>query len=378
MNIGIIAPFDVLSGSSGANDRVFNIAKSISELGASVYVLHHGANKIFNSRFKFIQLKSFRLISGSGNYLHPFNVFFPSAIFNFLKKNSIDIIQCEQPWSAFSTILLSKKNSIPVILDEHNVESSWLRSSSRVPYLACYTQVLEKFSCTQSSLILATSEDDKKRLIQLYNIPKEKIIIVPNGVNLDNFSRITDSQRTLRNKLYAGMKKKIVLFHGTMSARQNFEAANIIIEYIAPQVQDALFVIIGRNAPQWLKNKAKKRLNVLLLGYVSNIEEYILASDLCIAPLLSGSGTRLKIIEYMAAAKPIVSTTIGAEGIPLKSGLNAFILEKVDFNFIDAVRYLLSNDSIAKQLGAEAKQLAKKFDWKSIGKSLFDYTIFSF
>ena len=145
-----------------------------------------------------------------------------------------------------------------------------------------------------------------------------------------------------------------------------------------PKIEDAVFIIIGKNPPEWLKNIALGKANVMVLDYVSNIEDYIVSSDLCIVPICSGSGTRLKILEYMAAGKPIVSTVVGAEGIPLESGVNAILLDKVDSSFVDSVRYLLSNEVVAKELGSAAKRLSMRFSWKCIGKSLYDFYIDAF
>ena len=124
--------------------------------------------------------------------------------------------------------------------------------------------------------------------------------------------------------------------------------------------------------PNWLKIKAKKSKNVLVLGYVPKIEEYILSSDVCIAPIRRGSGIRLKILEYMAAGKPIVSTEVGAEGLPLKTGVNAILCKEVDSNFLNSILNLLQNDEYAHELGLAAKT-AKNFSWEKIGESLYNF-----
>lgn len=373
MKIGIIAPFDVLSVSSGASNRVFNLAKNLSDCGALIYVLHHGPTKVFNVRFHFLHFSPLDIFPGSSNYLHPLNVAYPFSLQCFLKQFKPDIIQCEQPWSMFPTLFFARNLGIPCVLDEHNVEYEWGMSASRLPFLAPVNFTLERIASSNSSLVLATSDVDKNRLVQMYNLSSAKIFVVPNGVDTQRFSTISYTKSQLKKKLGLSSKTKIVFFHGLMNARQNCEAASLIIDFIAPQVSDAIFIIAGKYSPRWLNDKAARQKNVILLGFVPKVEEYIVASDVCIVPVQTGSGTRLKLLEYLAAGKPIVSTVIGAEGIPLKSGVNAILLDKVDSSFVNSVRYLLSNEVVAEELGAAAKRFSEKFSWERIGKSLYDF-----
>ncbi len=116
----------------------------------------------------------------------------------------------------------------------------------------------------------------------------------------------------------------------------------------------------------------RRSKNVSLTGYVSNLLDYIHAADICVVPLRSGSGTRLKILEYMAAGKPIVSTVIGAEGIPVRNHTDAILTKEVDHEFIDSVSQLILDEDFAEKIGASAKDFAGRFDWKSVSKRLYD------
>ena len=371
MKICIIAPYNVLSLSSGASSRVFGIAKGLSTHGASVFVLHHGPPISFSFNFKFIKFKSFSPLLDSSNYFHPLNPFYSLQLSRLLKKYDPDVVQGEQPWSAFPTVLFTKRFGIPYMLDEHNVEVLWSVYASRTPFLTPYTFIIEKFAISNSSLILTASDIDKKQLLRIYKISKEKLFVIPNGVDLSRFSNMPSSS-TLKNKLGFNPKSKIVVFHGLLSARQNYEAVKLIIEYIAPKVKDAKFLIIGKSSQPWLKVRSETQKNTLILGHVPKIEEYIMAADVCIVPLRSGSGTRLKVIEYLAAGKPLVTTAKGCQGIGLQREVHAKVCEEVNDCFIDSLKELLSDEKLANEMGSAAMEYAKRFDWKRVTKGITD------
>lgn len=372
MKICIIAPYDALSRAFGASVRVFKIALGLSICGAQVFVLHHGTAKEVNSNLRFVNFKSFDLVLGSNNYLHPLNPFFPSKLSSFLRKINPDIVQGEQPWSAFPTVFFTRSYRIPYILDAHNVEFLWSIYASKMPFLSPFTFLIEKFATKTSSAILTISDVDRDHLSFIYKTPKEKFFIVPNGIDLSRFDE-KPSSLNFKKKLGFSPESKIVVFHGSMGTRQNYEASSLIIDYIAPRIQDVKFLIIGKNSPLWLRKKAKVQKNVLLLGFVPKVEEYIMAADACIVPIRRGSGTRLKLLDYLAAGKPIVSTIIGAEGLPLKSNVHAILCKNVDEYFIESIKDILLNGEIAEEMCKEAKKIAKKFDWKIITEQLFKF-----
>ncbi len=372
MKICVIAPYDALSPAFGASVRVFKIAMGLSICGANVFVLHHGLTKVVSSNLRFVNFKSFDLVLGSTNYLHPLNPFYPSKLSSFLEKINPDIVQGEQPWSAFPTIFFTRRYGVPYILDAHNVEFLWSIYASKMPLLAPFTFLVEKLATKTSSSILTISEVDRDHLSRIYKIPTEKFFMVPNGIDVSRFDE-KPSSLNLKKRLGFSSESKIVVFHGSMGTRQNYEASNLIVDYIAPKIRSATFLIIGKNPPLWLRKKAKAQKNVLLLGFVPKVEEYIMAADVCIAPIRRGSGTRLKLLEYLAAGKPIVSTIIGAEGLPLKSNVHGILCKDIDECFIGSIKNLLLNKGIAKEMCKAARMMAEKFDWKIITEQLFEF-----
>ena len=154
----------------------------------------------------------------------------------------------------FPTLFIARRLNILCVLDEHNVEFLWSLNVSKVPLMAPSVFTLEKIAVASSALILSTSEIDKEQLTKMYNVNRQKIIVIPNGVN-SKPKKLSLTTFELRKKLDLTSKNKLVLFHGLVVLGQNFEAANLIIDIIAPKLIDTTFLIIGKDAPNWLKKE---------------------------------------------------------------------------------------------------------------------------
>lgn len=382
MNVGIVCPYEVFPPKTGASIRVFELARGLNFHGASVFVLHPGESKSINNSFTIIGFKQilrllgpkrFKWLSAFGTYAGPLDFLCLRKLAHLIGKQDIHVIQCEGSWNVLPIAYVAEKNKIPVIVDEHNVDAIAVRFASGIPIAYPYVLTLEKHAAKSASRVLAVSERDRLKIVRLYDVDKKKIVVIPNGVNVNKFGNISRNEAKKR----IGLDEEIiVLFHGELGWKANHEAAMTIANFIGPHIHERFpgvrFLVVGRNPSSALIREARKCKNVSLTGYVSNLPDYIHAADVCIVPLCSGSGTRLKILEYMAAGKPMVSTIIGAEGIPLRDGINAILTKEVDHNFVDSVWRLITEKDFAEKMGASAKELAKGFDWKIVTKRLYD------
>ena len=113
-----------------------------------------------------------------------------------------------------------------------------------------------------------------------------------------------------------------------------------------------------------------KYTNLTFTGVVYNVAEYLAASDVAIAPLFHGSGTRLKILEYFSCGLPVVSTSAGVEGLEVKNGVNVLIEDDLN-EFAVKVIELLKKGALSTRLGKAARELVvNKYDWKKIARQL--------
>jgi glycosyltransferase involved in cell wall biosynthesis len=276
-----------------------------------------------------------------------------------------DIIQLEGAvTSALIIIVVKKIFKKFAVVDSHDAFQA-LRIEYKSGLRKNLEIFLEKVTYRYADLILAVSEIDKKILIK-QGIQREKIVIIPNGVDTVSFTpkveKINNSND--KNKMFQ------VIFVGNMEYLPNQEAASLIINQIAPKVLNRIknvnFILIGRT-PLKLKNNLK---NITFTGVVDNVAGHLTASDVAIAPLLQGSGTRLKILEYFSCGLPVISTSVGAEGLDVTNNTNILIEDDVD-GFVNSLVNILEDKELRRKMGVAARELViKKYDWMIIGKQL--------
>jgi glycosyltransferase involved in cell wall biosynthesis len=223
---------------------------------------------------------------------------------------------------------------------------------------------LERLAYSFSKLILTVSKDEKSLLVN-YGIKAEKIAIVPNGVDTLIFK--PSSVNLTKNKTSTKFR---IIFVGNMEYSPNQQAVQVISSIIAPDVckkmRNVEFVIVGR-VPSQLRFKHS---NLKFVGVVDDVAKELEKSHIAIAPILKGSGTRLKILEYFSCGLPVISTKIGAEGLDVENGVHIIIEDDIE-NFADKIMLLLNNKNLARKIGKAARKLVvTKYDWQSIVKKL--------
>lgn len=377
MRVCILAPYKVLPTIDGAARRVMEMSLSLTNVGVSVILLHAGKSKVLENGlqiYNFSALENFPLTRGFlwsralDAYLALGNTSLYLTLTRVIRKMKIDILQIEGPLSIFQAKLMSILNDkLKVVYDAHNVESLATRFSSSIPSMWPFVTLLEKIATKNSNAVFCVSKLDQATMSRIYCLPPSKTFIIPNGIYTSRFR--FDSKERIKRRLSVNADTKIVFFHGSLGWKPNLEAAQTIIESIAPKFksehQDLLFLIAGPYPSERLLGKAKQVSNVKVLGYVPNIEEYICAADLCIAPLKTGSGTKIKILEYFAAGKQVVATSKAVEGMNISDGEEAWICKNTGPEFIQTIKdvFLSLNNH---KMEEKAKAFAELFEWSKL------------
>lgn len=312
------------------------------------------------------------------SFLLDFNPSFISKLYNLLKQNHIDIIQISFPYGFLATklCLWRLKKEIPVIYDAHNVERYMAKQISRPErsslvsfFLALCVPILEWLVVKLADYIISVSDNDRLDFINEYTLNESRVKVIPSGTTIRNRGKICN--KVILKEEIGISNKKVILFHGTYSYPPNREAFDLIIDYIAPKVKtadDVIFLLAGNGAPAFEKD------NVRSLGFVNDIGALLCIADIAIVPLKRGAGTKLKILDYLGAGLPIVTTKKGAEGIDIRNDEDAVILDDVNEEFIEAILSLIDNEEQCHILGQNGQKLAKeKYDWEKIGESLNIY-----
>lgn len=207
--------------------------------------------------------------------------------------------------------------------------------------------------------VLAVSETDRNTFARFMD--SQRLTVIPTGADTDVFRPTGEDE--IPNSL---------VFVGSMDWLPNEDGIIYFVEEILPlilrQVPDATLCIVGRRPSRRLRDLVSGLPNVQLTGWAEDVRPYLAQRSVYIVPLRIGGGTRLKIFEAMSMAKAVVSTTIGAEGLPVQNGEHLFLADD-PASFADRTLQLLGNDSLRSQIGYAARQLVEQnYGWATISK----------
>jgi polysaccharide biosynthesis protein PslH len=278
-----------------------------------------------------------------------------TQVATLLNENAVDVILCEQ---TDLLINLPTRLFVPLLVDFHNIDyliiERYLRlehNPAKRSYAWLQSRKLrewERAACQLASAALACSEHDRTLLQALG--PNLPMFVVPNVVDFDDY---TPTGREDVRK---------ILFQGGMDWYPNRDAVKFFVTKIFPlirnQIPDAKFVVAGRNPPEEFRKQLSRVPGVEFTGTIPDMRAEIASAAVCVVPLRMGSGTRLKILEAAAMAKPIVSTRLGAEGLEFREGTE-IILKDNPCGFADVVVELLKSTFHRRQLGQAARYRAE-------------------
>jgi glycosyltransferase involved in cell wall biosynthesis len=269
----------------------------------------------------------------------------------------------ETPFLGYS---LSKAIGIPKdalkIYDAHNVEANYWQ-----PYLSGFKKPLlsrvrnaEQHIVDIADYIFVTSEQERDVFQREYSAQREKLVLVPNGVDTELMQPLTAEQKQTHRDKLGWRYPKYVVFVGS-DVKANVEAARWIIDALAIRMPEVCFLIIGS-----VGRALSARDNVKILGVLPVHEKnlFVAMSDIAINPVLFGAGTNVKMLEYMAAGLPTVTSEIGARGLNLTDGQNVIIADHLHFK--KQLLELFNNEPLCRQLATNARAVALKFDWREI------------
>lgn len=255
----------------------------------------------------------------------------------------------------------------PKVLFAHNVETVIWRRHFEVVRNPLWKAVswfewkrmdaTERRYLQKADHVLAVSQNDRDMFAKF--LEPQKLSVVQTGADTEFFRPREEAE--IPNSL---------VFTGSMDWLPNedgiFYFANEIFPLILSKIPDATLCVVGRNPSRRLQDLAFRVPNIQLTGWVEDVRPYLAQRALCIVPLRIGGGTRLKIFEAMSMAKAVVSTSIGAEGLPVKNGEHLLVADKPS-SFAENAVQLLGDPSSREQLGRRARLLVEKnYSWATV------------
>ena len=269
----------------------------------------------------------------------------------------------------FASINVPADGTTPVVLFEHNVEYQiWQRITAleRRPWIRALLEIewrkfraREADACRLADFTIAVSEDDRRRLEQI--APGIRAASIPTGVDVRYFTPLPEAERHAH-----------LVFSGSMDWHPNEDAVLYFLDTILPciraQIPETTFSVIGRNPTARLREAAERCGGVTVTGTISDVRPAIAEGAVYVVPLRAGGGTRLKIFEALAMGKPVVSTTLGAEGLGIGPGRH-YLSADEPRDFAAAVVSLLRDPAHRRQLGDAGRHLVEaSYSWPRIAR----------
>lgn len=260
--------------------------------------------------------------------------------------------------------------SCPTVLFQHNVEAMiWQRhyEMQNSPLQKAYLwaqwrkmRAYERQTCREFDCVVAVSTEDRVQMQAEYSL--NSVFAVPTGVDTEFFRPQAEELIDPHN----------LVFTGSMDWLPNEDAIRYFTEQIMPRIKqtipDLTLTVVGRNPYPALLELSKRDPSVVVTGRVDDVRPYMDRAAAYVVPLRIGGGTRLKIYEAMAMEKAIVSTSIGAEGLPVKSG-DEIMLADDPTSFANAVVEVLSDSEGARAMGRRAaKRVRDQFGWTTVAE----------
>lgn len=290
-------------------------------------------------------------------------------ISNCCKENDIDICYCR----AYRTAYYNMKNEIPTIMESHtpNIKHPDLHRVVKLSHSKYFTG-------------LVTISDILKRNFISAGVPEDKILVLQDGVDIESFQNLP-SKEELREMLGLLKDKKMVVYCGSLFPDKGIE--HILL--VAKNIPDVIFLLVGgreRQIRMWKDYiNSHKIKNLQFTGFVENskVPLYLKAADALIMPYKTDQEIKimdinttspLKLFEYMAAKKPIISTNIPAISRTIEHGVNGLLAEPNNIQELTRfVEMVLEDEYLAEKLSNNAYEKVKRYDWKERCKKIFNY-----
>jgi len=298
-----------------------------------------------------------------------------TALRGIISEERFDAVHTDQLWMAAYALYARKsagQNGYQpgLILDQHNAVHlipARMAQNSANPLIR---QILKREArlmrryeaqvCNQFDRVVWVSGDDLKAVEKyqpsIENNPR-KTTIIPICIDPQRYNPVLPLPKSDR-----------ILFLGGMHWPPNSEGLRWMVQNVLPivreQIPDVELLAVGKDPPSDLQNTG----GLSLPGYVEDVEPIWDGCRVFVVPLLSGGGMRVKILDAWAHGLPVVSTSIGAEGIEIKAGDNILIAD-TPAGFAQAIVRILRDDELAGQLGASGRKTVQDtYNWRTIYK----------
>jgi glycosyltransferase involved in cell wall biosynthesis len=365
----VLTPEPPLPPTSGSRARVLHLSRQlaaafdvdVAALGEQEQSPHEPFRLVGlpHERSRFVALaRSLRR-----PYLQALNS--STQLAEFASARRWDTVQAVFVW----TVDAARRGGAPVVLDAHDIETEILESLARVEsrflhrlrwgWEARKTARFERAALSSVAAVCATSSRDAEAFERW---GARECVVVENGVD------------TAAVEHALPPNAPIVAYTGYLGYRPNEVAALELIDEVLPRlrtsVDRATVRVIGKDPGRALRERAGPSVRVT--GTVPDVVAELRSARVIVLPLRAGSGTRLKVLEAMAAGVPVVSTPYGVSGLDLQPDTHV-LLGTSATELADQAARVLKDDALARALSLEARrQMEARYDWSIVARPLIE------
>jgi glycosyltransferase involved in cell wall biosynthesis len=283
------------------------------------------------------------------------------AVRRYAAENVVDLWQFE--WTPY----LAALNGYPTakkVLIAHNVDSLiWQRyfetEQSRLKrwYIKQQWRKFQRYereAFAGATRIVAVSSEDAELVRNFFQCPH--VDVVENGIDRSYFESVVPCHDPRR-----------ILFLGALDWRPNLDAVRLLLHRVLPAVRalepEVRLDIVGRNPPPWLAERVAGQRGIALHANVPDVRPYLAGSGMMAVPLRIGGGSRLKILEALAAGLPVISTQVGAEGLRLAADQHLTIVADIEDMARAVVTCIRHPERAAAQADAGRAHVLAEYHW---------------
>ena len=349
IKLAVFVDGDFIPSYDGASNRFHYLSRYLSKQGIDLTIFHGYRGW---SNISLIKKEPFK------TYVFPIDNYYNNLelIASILIKEGVNIIQFDnlEP-ILLQGIKLSKLTGAKLVSEMHYVVRSLAKRLGADNERLSEIEKIEYEVGKNIDHLICLSEQDKPSLIKYLNIDADKVSVIPSGVDINEIKYFVSD-----------FKSRNIVFLGNLYFKPNEDAVRIIKEKVYPKLKDQGFKFtVGGDCPPDIQKELTDK-NFTFIGTVPNLNDLFKNATFALAPIFEGTGMRIKLLNYLAAGIPVITTSIATNGFNQKE---AFIVEDDVSKYADIILDLVNDKRKLKNVSKRGHKIIKKFyDWKIVAK----------
>ena len=280
-----------------------------------------------------------------------------------------EVVMVEFPWQFRHCA--RRSGGAPLVYAAHNLEAEKFASYATAAGVRVEgnrrlraIEAIEAHAAREADLVLAVTEADRRGFVERYGTDPARVVVVANGADTERYHPVDAETRHAARRSLGLPDRPVAIFAGSRIApnRHGLEW----VRRLAARDRRFTFLVVGKIAP-----RGRMGENLVCTGFVDDFPRYLRAADVALCPIQYGAGTKIKLLESLAAGLPVIAFAEATAGLAVRDGEQLLVVEKDVAALAGALDRLVGDRALAKRLGAAARAHAcEHHDWDRIAADL--------